>query len=88
MRDGIGPDSLMEICLKEAARSIKSYDTISSLSEELSMILFHMVLSRGALTPRVLSVSLACTLTAEELVMHMTIELAWKLLQLTLCYPR
>ena len=57
MKDEIGPDSLIEICLNQAARSIKSYESLNSLSEELTMILFHMVLSRGSLTPRVLSVS-------------------------------
>ena len=65
MRDVIGPDSLIEICLREAARSIKSYDSLDSLSEELTMILFHMVLERGALTPRVLSVSYTLTSTVD-----------------------
>ena len=64
MRNEIGPDSLIEICLREAARSIKRYNSLDSLSEELTTILFHMVLERGALTPRILSVSY--TLTVDQ----------------------
>ena len=56
MRDGIGPSSLIEICLRQAASSIKTYDDVSMLSEELALCLFGMVIENGKLTPKVLSV--------------------------------